>query len=249
MTVSSSKPTKSWNWDLQLPNDFIASISVGSTLLHFTITCKDLTQSSEIEKPTLGHGEELTQEHQKRDGGEDHGEDHQDLHSLKPLWKTIPTYMITLSSHISLVYVKPLWWRCAKWNCALPVSLEDEQSQLPVKLSNLQLYQRSEFSMPPHSHQDFKERKYTAGYLHSFDINKHYVPHIITTFSMVAMNSIARVMRWSRVTNISRYAIFTFLPKVNKQINRLNSTFLACSIHYRVCREQNWTILTGLWDP
>lgn len=33
----------------------------------------------------------------------------------------------------------------------------------------------------------------------------------ITTFSMVAINNIARVIRCSRITNMSRYAIFDFL--------------------------------------
>lgn len=56
-----------------------------STLLNSADTCKDLTQSSEVEESSLGHGEELAQEHQKGDGGEDHGEDHQHLHRLKPL--------------------------------------------------------------------------------------------------------------------------------------------------------------------
>lgn len=35
------------------------------------------------------------------------------------------------------------------------------------------------------------------------------------TFSMVAIIRIARVMRCSRVTNISRYGIFNYLPKSN----------------------------------
>lgn len=55
-----------------------------------------------------------------------------------------------------------------EWNSCSPVSLEDAHNQLPVKLSNLQLYHRSEFSRPSHSHQDFKERldtKHTAGYV------------------------------------------------------------------------------------
>ncbi len=59
-------------------------------------------------------------------------------------------------------------WTYTKWICCLPVSLEDAHNQVPVKLSNLQLYHRSEFSMPSHTHQDFKERldmTHTAGYL------------------------------------------------------------------------------------
>lgn len=58
-----------------------------STLLNSADTSEDLTQSSEVEESSLGHGEELAQEHQKGDGGEDHGEDHQHLHRLKPLYK------------------------------------------------------------------------------------------------------------------------------------------------------------------
>lgn len=57
------------------------------TLLNSADTCEDLTQSSEVEESSLGHGEELAQEHQKGDRGEDHGEDHQHLHRLKPLYK------------------------------------------------------------------------------------------------------------------------------------------------------------------
>lgn len=49
-------------------------------------------------------------------------------------------------------------WKYPKLNCCLPVSLEDAHNQVPVKLSNLQLYHRSEFSMPSHTHQDFKDR-------------------------------------------------------------------------------------------
>lgn len=62
----------------------------GSTLLHSTDTCEDLTQSSEVEESSLGHGEQLAQEHQERHRGEDHGQDHQDLHRLQPLWKKKP---------------------------------------------------------------------------------------------------------------------------------------------------------------
>lgn len=40
-----------------------------------------------------------------------------------------------------------------------PVSLEDAHSHDPVKLSNLQLYHRSDFRMPSHSHHDCKDRK------------------------------------------------------------------------------------------
>lgn len=40
----------------------------------------------------------------------------------------------------------------------VPVSLEDAHSHVSVKLSNLQLYQRSEFSRPPHSHHDWEEK-------------------------------------------------------------------------------------------
>lgn len=47
--------------------------------------CEDLTQSSEVEESSLGHGEQLAQEHQKGDRGENHREDHKDLHRLKPL--------------------------------------------------------------------------------------------------------------------------------------------------------------------
>lgn len=58
-----------------------------STLSHSSDTCEDLTQSSEVEESSLGHGKQLAQEHQKGDRGENHGEDHQDLHRLEPLWK------------------------------------------------------------------------------------------------------------------------------------------------------------------
>lgn len=102
--------------------------------------------------------------------------------------------------------------------------MEDAHNQVPVELSNLQLYHRSEFSMPSHCHHDFEERLdtiHTAGYVALMNsviqlkANKHHVLNMTTTFSMVAMNSIASVMRCSRVTNISRYAIFNFLPKSN----------------------------------
>lgn len=39
---------------------------------NIAVTCEDLTQPSEVEESTLGHGEELTQEDQKGDGREDH---------------------------------------------------------------------------------------------------------------------------------------------------------------------------------
>lgn len=39
----------------------------GSTLLHSSDTCEDLTQAGEVEESPLGHGEELAQEHQKGD--------------------------------------------------------------------------------------------------------------------------------------------------------------------------------------
>lgn len=58
-----------------------------STLSHSSDTCEDLTQSSEVEESSLGHGEQLAQEHQKGDRGENHGEDHEDLHRLQPLWE------------------------------------------------------------------------------------------------------------------------------------------------------------------
>lgn len=45
---------------------------------------------------------------------------------------------------------------------------------------------------------------------------------------MVAMNSIASVMRCRRVTNISRYAIFNSLPK-NKQTKQIK--FSNCIQH------------------
>lgn len=38
-----------------------------------TLTCKKLTQASEIEKSSFGHGEELSEEHHEGDGGEHHG--------------------------------------------------------------------------------------------------------------------------------------------------------------------------------
>lgn len=60
-------------------------VSPGGTLPPSTVTCKDLTQPGEVEESALGHGEQLTQEHQEGDGGEDHRENHQDLHCLEPL--------------------------------------------------------------------------------------------------------------------------------------------------------------------
>lgn len=55
------------------------------TFFHSNVTCKDLTQASEVKESTLRHGEQLSQEHHEGDGGEDHRENHQDLHRLKPL--------------------------------------------------------------------------------------------------------------------------------------------------------------------
>lgn len=43
------------------------SKNVNGTLFHSTVTCKDLTQPSEVEESTLRHGEQLTQEHQEGD--------------------------------------------------------------------------------------------------------------------------------------------------------------------------------------
>lgn len=62
------------------------------------------------------------------------------------------------------------------------------------------------------------------------------LPNMSVTFSMVAMNSIARVMRCSRVTNMSRYAIFNSLPTQtkNRRPDQLHSG------------KQCVTILTGL---
>lgn len=57
------------------------------------------------------------------------------------------------------------------------VSWADAHNQVPVSLSNLQLYQRSELSVPSQAHHDF---------------------------SIVAMKSMARVIRCSRVTNINK---------------------------------------------
>ena len=42
-------------------------LHAGGTLFHSTVTCKDLTKPSEVEKSTLRHGEQLTQEDQKGD--------------------------------------------------------------------------------------------------------------------------------------------------------------------------------------
>lgn len=60
----------------------------------------------------------------------------------------------------------------------LPVSLEDVHNQVPVELSNLQLYHRSELSMSSHTHQGFKERSdmmltYTSN--STVNANKHHV--------------------------------------------------------------------------
>lgn len=48
-------------------------------------TCKGLAEASEVEESSLGHGDQLTQEHQEGDGGEDHGEDHEGLDRLQPV--------------------------------------------------------------------------------------------------------------------------------------------------------------------
>lgn len=53
------------------------------------------------------------------------------------------------------------------------------------------------------------------------------------TFSMVAMNSMARVMRWSRVTNITRYAIFSVLEQ-NKKKNTDSFTVAPFIYVYRL---------------
>lgn len=71
-------------------NELISQMS-DCTLWHSGVTCKHLTQASEVEKSSLGHREQLTQEHQEGDGGEDHRQDHQDLHCLEPLWGNIRT--------------------------------------------------------------------------------------------------------------------------------------------------------------
>lgn len=126
-----------------------------STLLHSSDTCEDLTQSGEVEESSLGHGEQLAQEHQKGDRGENHGEDHQDLHRLQPLWEKKKT---SLNSGVTCIL-----WRLFFWFCfVLPVSLEDAHSHVPVKLSNLQLYHRSEFFRLPHSHQDWNGKRGTT---------------------------------------------------------------------------------------
>lgn len=86
-----------------------------------------------------------------------------------------PRHTASVSSQISPVHAP------SKCNRASPASLEDAHSQVPVKLSNLQLYHRSEFSMPSHSHQDFKDRldvRHTAAYLHSYGINHQLVSQI-----------------------------------------------------------------------
>lgn len=49
-------------------------------------------------------------------------------------------------------------------------------------------------------------------------VHRPRVLYVIITFSMVAMNSMARVMRCSRVTNMSRYAIFNVLPRTSTSI-------------------------------
>lgn len=41
--------------------------AVRGTLFHSSVTCKDLTQPSEVEEPAFRHGEELTKEHQEGD--------------------------------------------------------------------------------------------------------------------------------------------------------------------------------------
>lgn len=64
-------------------------------------------------------------------------------------WETI-----VVSEIISVLIMK----------CLLPVSLAEAQSQAPVKLSNLQLNQRSAFSSPSHTHQDWNKQT-----LYSFD--------------------------------------------------------------------------------
>lgn len=66
-------------------NGRITQRHVCGALFHSTVTCKDLTQPSEVEESTLRHGEQLAEEHQEGDRGEDHRENHQDLNCLKPL--------------------------------------------------------------------------------------------------------------------------------------------------------------------
>lgn len=133
----------------------------GDTLFHST--CKDLTQPSEIEESTLRHCEQLTQEHQEGHRGENHWDNHQDLNCLKPLWKkkTSKFKKTNLALRFYLwetaVYVNPLLWKYGHRSQSLPVSLVDEHNQVPVKLSNLQLYHRSEFSNPSQTHQDLKD--------------------------------------------------------------------------------------------
>lgn len=108
-----------------------------STLLHSSDTCEDLTQSSEVEESSLGHGEQLAQEHQKGDRGENHGEDHQDLHRLKPLWKkkTSPNSGVAWSPKAVFFccfffFYQFLWrthtamflWRCQTCSCTTGLS-------------------------------------------------------------------------------------------------------------------------------
>lgn len=69
-----------------------------------------------------------------------------------------------------------------------------------------------------------RKMRHTAWYSWHAYPDEHQVSNLISTFSMVATNNIARVIRCSRITNISRYAIFYSLKK--KQKNKKPKTFL-----------------------
>lgn len=189
-----------------------------STLLHSSDTCEDLTQSGEVEESSLGHGEQLAQEHQKGDRGENHGEDHQDLHRLQPLWgKKKKTWIQGSLAFYGgcffgfVLFYQFLWrmhtamflWSCQTCSCTTGLSSPD--CPTPTRTGTENEAQRSSV---------FSRRAYP---------DQHQMSNLITTFSMVAMNSMARVIRCSRITDISRYAIFNSLQtkaKLNMKILR-----------------------------
>lgn len=188
-----------------------------STLLHSSDTCEDLTQSSEVEESSLGHGEQLAQEHQKGDRGENHGEDHKDLHRLKPLWKkTSPNSGVTWLSKAAFyggwffVFVCFLFF-----SFCFSTSFFGGRTQpcfcevvKPAVVPQVWVLQTA--PLPPGLERKMRHNAWYSW--HAFP-DKYQVSNLITTFSMVDMNNIARVIRCSRITNISRYAIFNSLQK------------------------------------
>lgn len=92
----------------------------------FNNTCESLTEACEVEKSSSGHGEQLTQKNQERDGGEDHGKDHEGLDRLQPVWKN------RLLGHRE---VQKYTQACDKYCDELPLSLVAAHNQAFVALS------------------------------------------------------------------------------------------------------------------